>query len=260
VSPGNPRPGLVGRGRDEGYRRAMILGRVASLFRYPVKSMAAEPVGEVEVSWVGLEGDRRWAFVRSGQARNGFPWLTLRQYAGLYGYRPVFGAPVLVQTPGGDRFEVDDPELAAELGRSAGPVFAQKIDRGTFDSAPLSLLSTQTAEAVGAHVASLGDRPTVSGGMAVDPLRFRPNIVVETISGTPFAEDSWVGRTVCVGPVRVHVERRDKRCMVINIDPETGDRDPAVLRGVAQLNDVTCGVYASVRTPGRIAVGDPVEI
>jgi uncharacterized protein YcbX len=226
----------------------MIVGRVASLFRYPVKAMAAEPVESVEVSWQGLGGDRRWAFVRSGQARNGFPWFTLRQHPGLHGYRPVFGTPVIVHTPAGVKFEVDDPELAAELA-VAGPVFAQKIDRGTFDSAPLSLLSTQTADAVGAHV-----------GIPVDPLRFRPNIVVETLSGTPFAEDSWVGATVSVGPVRVHVERRDKRCMVINIDPETGERDPAVLRGVAQLNDVTCGVYGSVLVPGRIAVGDPVDL
>lgn len=225
----------------------MIVGRVASLFRYPVKAMAAEPVESAEVSWHGLEGDRRWAFVRSGQARNGFPWFTLRQHPGLHGYRPVFGMPVVVHTPSGDKFEVDDPSLAEELS-VAGPVFAQKIDRGTFDSAPLSLLSAQTADAVGAHV-----------GTEVSPLRFRPNIVVETLSGTPFAEDSWVGATVSVGPVRVHVERRDKRCMVINIDPATGERDPAVLRGVAQLNDVTCGVYGSVLVPGRIAVGDPVD-
>lgn len=226
----------------------MIVGRVVSLFRYPVKAMAAEPVESAEASWTGLEGDRRWAFVRSGQARNGFPWFTLRQHAGLHAYRPVFGSPVVVHTPSGDRFEVDDPALAGELA-VAGPVFAQKIDRGTFDSAPLSLISAQTAEAVGAHA-----------GLAVDPLRFRPNVVVETLSGTAFAEDAWVGRTVRVGPVHVHVERRDKRCMVINIDPETGERDPAVLRGVAQLNGVTCGVYGSVLAPGRIAVGDPVEL
>lgn len=227
----------------------MIVGRVASLFRYPVKSMAAEPLPVVEVSWQGFEGDRRWAFVRAGQARNGFPWFTLRQHPGLYGYRPVFGKPVLVYTPGGDKYEVDDPALAAELEAAAGPVFAQKLDRGTFDSAPLSLLSTQTADAVGAYV-----------GTSVSPLRFRPNIVVETVAGTPFAEDSWVGTTVSVGPVRVHVQQRDKRCMVINIDPETGERDPAVLRGVAQLNQVTCGVYGSVLGPGTISVGDPVEI
>src|SRR5690349_15740654 len=128
----------------------MIVGRVVSLFRYPVKAMAAEPVESAEVSWHGLDGDRRWAFVRSGQARNGFPWFTLRQFPGLHAYRPVFGEPVVVRTPSGGTFEVDDPALAAELSVTE-EVFAQKINRGTFDSAPISLLSVQTADAVGAH-------------------------------------------------------------------------------------------------------------
>ena len=55
------------------------LGRIVGLWRYPVKSMAAEPLDEVEVSWHGLAGDRRWAFVRDGIVRSGFPWLTIRE-------------------------------------------------------------------------------------------------------------------------------------------------------------------------------------
>ena len=42
---------------------AVLVGRVSAVFRYPVKSMAAEPVEDVDVSWHGLSGDRRWAFV-----------------------------------------------------------------------------------------------------------------------------------------------------------------------------------------------------
>ncbi len=55
------------------------VGRVVGLWRYPVKSMAAETLTEVEVSWQGFAGDRRWAFVRGGVIQSGFPWLTLRQ-------------------------------------------------------------------------------------------------------------------------------------------------------------------------------------
>jgi uncharacterized protein YcbX len=40
------------------------VGRVVALWRYPVKSMAAEQLDGVEVSWFGLAGDRRWAFIR----------------------------------------------------------------------------------------------------------------------------------------------------------------------------------------------------
>ncbi|WP_222928060.1 MOSC N-terminal beta barrel domain-containing protein [Luteimonas viscosa] len=49
------------------------VGRVVGLWRYPVKSMAAEALPEVDVSWHGFAGDRRWAFVRDGVAHSGFP-------------------------------------------------------------------------------------------------------------------------------------------------------------------------------------------
>ena len=99
------------------------VGRVAGLWRYPVKSMAAEELDGTEVSWNGLTGDRRWAFIRDGQVRSGFPWLTIRERPELVRYRPRFAQPdrpnaslVLVRTPCGGELDVADPALAAELG------------------------------------------------------------------------------------------------------------------------------------------------
>jgi uncharacterized protein len=69
------------------------VGRVAGLWRYPVKSMAAESLDHVEVSWHGLAGDRRWAFIRAGMARNNFPWLTIRERPQMRAYRPSFVEP-----------------------------------------------------------------------------------------------------------------------------------------------------------------------
>jgi MOSC N-terminal beta barrel domain len=67
----------IGKGASTPVEAVMsVVGRVVALWRYPVKSMAAEELEAVEVSWNGLAGDRRWAFVRDGQVRNGFPWLT----------------------------------------------------------------------------------------------------------------------------------------------------------------------------------------
>lgn len=81
---------------------------MAGLWRYPVKSMAAEALTEAEVSWHGVAGDRRWAFVRAGQSRNGFPWLTMRQRPDLCRYRPSLTdpdrpdvSPTVVRTPPG---------------------------------------------------------------------------------------------------------------------------------------------------------------
>ncbi|HEV7652641.1 MAG TPA: hypothetical protein VGP26_31185 [Actinophytocola sp.] len=85
--------------------------------------MAGEELDGVQVSWHGLAGDRRWAFVREGQVRSGFPWLTIRQRPELAHYRPRFAEPerpnastTLVRTPAGDKFDVASPALAAELG------------------------------------------------------------------------------------------------------------------------------------------------
>jgi uncharacterized protein YcbX len=60
-------------------RNGRHVGRVVGLWRYPVKSMGAEELAEVDVSWHGLAGDRRWAFIRNGVVQSGFPWLTLRE-------------------------------------------------------------------------------------------------------------------------------------------------------------------------------------
>jgi uncharacterized protein len=229
-----------------------VVVRVAALFRYPVKSMAPEELDRVEVSWHGLAGDRRWAFIRAGQVRSGFPWLTIRQRPELARYRPRFAEPdrpdasqTLVRTPSGAELDVADPALAAELGPG---VSVLKQDRGVFDTMPLSLLSTQTLACLGRMV-----------GAGLTAGRFRPNLVVD-VPGGEFPEDAWVGRVLRVGGLRMRVDRRDQRCVIVTIDPVTLHRNPAVLRAIARERDTRLGVYGSTVEPGRIAVGDPVEL
>ncbi len=99
------------------------VGRIAGVWRYPIKSMAAEPLETVDVSWHGLAGDRRWAFIRDGLVRSGFPWLTIRERPDMRHYRPRLVdparadlSPTIVRTPAGDEFDVVAPGLAAQLG------------------------------------------------------------------------------------------------------------------------------------------------
>src|ERR671937_923499 len=119
-----------------GSREAVMtaVARVVALWRYPVKSMAAEALDSAEVSWHGLAGDRRWAFIRDGQVRSGFPWLTIREQPGLSQYRPFFtepdrpnASPTLVRTPSGGELDVADRALAAEFGPGVRVI---KQDRG----------------------------------------------------------------------------------------------------------------------------------
>jgi uncharacterized protein len=229
------------------------VGRVAALWRYPVKSMAAEALDEVEVSWHGLAGDRRWAFVRAGIPRSGFPWLTIRERSDMGRYRPSFLDPTrpdasrtVVRTPAGAELDVIDPALAAELGDGVRVI---KQNRGVFDAMPLSLVSTQT-------LAALGQR----AGRELDPLRFRPNLLVTAADAAPFQEEAWVGRVLRIGGMRMRVDQRDERCVIVNVDPVTTERDPAVLRMLARERETCTGVYGSIVEPGRVAVGDPVVL
>jgi len=227
------------------------VGRVAALWRYPVKSMAAEPLGEVEVSWAGLAGDRRWAFVRAGVERSGFPWLTIRERADMHHYRPRFLEPerpddsrTVVRTPAGGELDVVDPALAAELARGAHVI---KQNRGAFDTMPLSLISTRSVAAIGAAL-----------GRELDPLRFRPNLLVEPADGEAYAEEAWIGRVLQIGEALMRIDRPDERCAVVNVDPATAERDPAVLKTIGRERRACLGVYGTTVRPGRVAVGDPV--
>jgi len=229
-----------------------VVGRVVALWRYPVKSMAGEELDGAEVSWHGLAGDRRWAFIRAGQVRSGFPWLTIRERSDLAHYRPFFAerarpnaSPTLVRTPSGGELDVADPALAAELGPGVRVI---KQDRGVFDTMPLSLLTTQT-------LASLGRL----AGAGLAPGRFRPNLLVDA-GGCDFPEDAWVGRVLRIGGLRMRVDQRDKRCVMVTIDPVTLRRNPVILRALARERDARLGVYGTTVEPGRVAVGDPVEL
>jgi hypothetical protein len=58
----------------------------------------------------------------------------------------------------------------------------------------------------------------------------------------------------------VQVTMRDLRCMIINLDPETGEQDARVMKTVVRLNQNNAGVYAAVVRRGTIRVGDQVTL
>jgi uncharacterized protein YcbX len=229
----------------------VTVGRIAALWRYPVKSMAGEPLEQADVGWHGVAGDRRWAFVREGLERSNFPWLTIRELPAMHHFRPRFAEPgrpeqsaTLVRTPEDDELDVADPVLAARLGHGARVI---KQNRGVFDIAPLSLITTATVAELGARV-----------GRELVVERFRPNLLVE--AAEPFAEDAWVGRVLRAGGIRMRVDQRDKRCVMVNVDPATTERDPRVLKTIGREREACLGVYGTTVQPGTVSVGDPVVL
>ncbi|HVT02296.1 MAG TPA: MOSC N-terminal beta barrel domain-containing protein, partial [Thermoanaerobaculia bacterium] len=150
------------------------VGRIAGLYRYPVKSMAGEPLQSAELGWHGVQGDRRLAFLRRGLPGGGFPWLTASKLPALVTYRPERREgegpdvlPSLVRTPQGRVVALRGEELRQEISTVHGAeVELVQIDNGIFDDGTLSVIGEKTIEAI----CSAAER-------AADVRRFRPNIL-----------------------------------------------------------------------------------
>jgi uncharacterized protein len=115
-------------------------------------------------------------------------------------------------------------------------------------------------------VISLATIEGISGeaGVDLDRRRFRANIVLETRDHGPFLEDGWIGGILVFGNSEprpaVRVTVRDVRCMMINLDPDTGTQDARVLKTVVRLNKNNAGVYGTVVQTGTIRVGEAVNL
>jgi uncharacterized protein YcbX len=230
-----------------------LVGTVSGLWRYPVKSMAAEALASAQVSWDGVAGDRRWAFLRAGAERNGFPWHTIRECPQMWRYVPRLvdsarpdKSEIDVQTPGGATFRVHDPALAAELGSGVRVV---RLDRGTFDAMPLSIITTRTVSAL----CELTQVPS-------NELRFRPNVVITATDDRSFVEDEWVGSVLQIGDAVVRVDVRNTRCVIVNVDPEAGRPDASLLKVIGRQRRARAGVYGTIVRPGLVRVDDPVRV
>ncbi len=235
----------------------MEIGIVKNIFRYPVKSMAGESLESCTLGWHGFEGDRRFAFRRMEDS-GGFPWLTAGRLPSLVRYQPFWAfqagesadqKPFLqVRTPEGREFEASSEELRAEIARLYGKdVQLMEFKHGIFDEAAVSLISLGTIHGL-----------EIECGKSLDVRRFRPNLLIETFSAEPFAEDDWVGRTIQFGSdggPEISITLKDLRCAMVNIDPDTAESDPIVLKTTARMNDVCSGVYATVTKTGVVAVG-----
>jgi uncharacterized protein YcbX len=227
------------------------IGHVEALFRYPVKSMACEPLESATLGWHGIEGDRRLALRRMDD-RSGFPWLSASQLPELLLFAPHL--PTYVRTPNGNDLPVFGEELAAEVGQRLGaPVQMMQMRQGIFDEASISVIASDTVSEIGRLA-----------GVSPDVRRFRPNVVVRLLRPAPFQEDDWVGSVLSFGEgddaPAVTVTMRDERCSIVNLDPDSAASAPDVLKAVVRAHQNTAGVYGAVTRVGRLAVGQTMFI
>jgi hypothetical protein len=246
-----------------GYKRVEQLGRLRFVRRYPVKAMAGEDLQEVRLTYAGLVGDRVYAFV-DNENRSSFPWMTGRLGHEMILYRPRFvTAPAAaeahppaekyateVTTPEGEAFRLEDSRFTRHLERRFGRSLDLRFsERSMQDACPVSLISLRTVDALGEEA-----------GLSLDHRRFRANFYVEWKDAEPFYEDRLVGRTLEIGEeAAVVVVKKDSRCKIITLDPETAAPAPQVLETVARHHGGCTGVYASVLREGIVRAGDAVR-
>ena len=235
------------------------VGYIHELARYPVKSMGGVAIDSAFLGWHGLQGDRRFAFRRL-EDKSGFPWLSASRLPELLLYQP-FGldekaeepTPTHVRTPEGVELAIGSTELQTSVAEKFGSaVELMKLKHGIFDDASVSVINLATIAAIGREAEQ-----------DLDTRRFRANIVIATESTEPFLEDGWIGGRLVfgddeTGPI-ISLTLRDPRCVMINLDPDTAEQDPRIMKAAVRLNGNNAGAYGTVARTGQLSLGQPVS-
>jgi uncharacterized protein YcbX len=207
---------------------------VAQLWRYPVKSLAGEPLTEAQIDRGGVRGDR----LVHVQGPHGL--LTSRTKPRLLGLKGTLG-PHEEALVDGHPWDSDEARglIRAAAGPETEPVYYDGLDR--FDIMPL-LVATDGA------IAEFGR----------DGRRLRPNVVVGGVDG--LAERDWPGRRIRIGDVVIVLDSLRTRCVMTTFEPDTQEQDADVLRDINRRFGGQIALNAYVEEPGVVRLNDPVEL
>ena len=217
---------------------ARQVGRVAGLWRFPVKSLRGERLREAMIGPDGIEGDRIVHVCRPDGTV-----VTSRRHPGLLGLAGGIGPDGEATIDGLGWQDARARELvAAAAGPDAGLRPFTAPDRGQrYDVLPLTVITDGMIRALG-----------------YDARRFRSNIEISGVAG--LAERGWVGHELRIGDAAIGVLKTRQRCVMTTFDPDTGAQDPRVLKRIGREFGARVALDCWVIAPGRVAVGDLVTI
>lgn len=228
-------------------------GKVAELWRYPVKSLGGQQLTQAACGVRGIEGDRRWA-VRGADGKLGSGKTTrrFRRMPGLLSMSSFLDGNdrAWVRFPGEDTGRVDDPATSTAVGTVVDEdvVLVEETTVSHFDDAPLHLLSS----------ASLAWLHALRPGDQIDRRRFRPNLVIDVPGEPGRVEEEWIGHELQIGDVTISVTRPTERCVMTTLAQDGLPFAPQVLKQLEEASDSLLGVYAQVITAGTLHTGDLV--
>lgn len=231
-----------------------VLGAVARLWRYPVKSMLGEEYDFLDFDTRGVVGDRHFA-VRDGNGKVGSGKTTrrFRQIDGLLQLQATYQDMVpAIRLPDGRIMRGDHPDIHSTLSRVLQqPVsLVRESNTSHLDAGPVHLLTTAT----------LAWLRQISPDMCADERRFRPNLVIATPGAEP-VEQNWLGKVLTLGgTARLRVFSATERCRMVGLAQAELPYDERILDCITERADLKFGVYAEVLQPGRIARGDTVTL
>ena len=260
------------------------MNTIASLWRYPIKSMLGEELRSTSVTEKGIQGDRSSALVdvETGKivsAKNPRRWPNMFSFHSRFEditnsndlhitlpngstvkstasnansiLSDAVGKKVrfISQVPDEPQLEEYWPDIDELDHRDV--VTAEDMPKGTFyDIANIHLLTTSTLDEL---------RRLYPEGR-FEARRFRPNIIVQS-DQAGFVESGWVGKTVIIGDeVKLKITDHCQRCVMTTLSQGDLPKDTNILKTAAQHNEVHVGVYAEVIEGGTIKFDDPVSI
>ncbi|WP_137390102.1 MOSC domain-containing protein [Rhodoligotrophos defluvii] len=239
----------------------MTIGRVQTIWRYPVSSLGGESLDEAELDATGVVGDRLWGIVDAETGAIAKPEAEKRWRVTPEVLARLSASEIEVQIPGGDwmraRSDAAEHALADHFGfpvklKRHGPAFASPDTvEPRYRRSPIHLITSASLEAL----------KSILPDSVIDPRRFRPNLVITLPDDAPgFAEGKWMRREIRIGPVRLYVNEPCDRCAFTMLGQRDIPFDKAVLPAISAMNGKSFGIYCAVLEGGRIAAGDPVEV
>lgn len=227
------------------------VGSVKSIRRYPVKGMRGEDLNSAFISKTGIPHDRNYAFVDKNATNREFPWFTPRLRNEMLLFVPEISnsGRVSVKTPEDKEYSIDDPFFKKFLEERFLYELELRYDRsGCYDTKPISIFGLPTLRELSKDLGPL------------EKERFRANIYPEWDSGEPFFEDSLVGKSIRIGSAILDVVKKNSRCVVPTLDPNTAKASPKIQEFIIEKRDSYVGVYATIQKEGEIKVDDDIFV